>query len=93
MSEKIAFVGIGIMGQPLVRRLLSAGYSVSIFARRPEVAKPLIEQGAILCDTPASAATEASLCFSMVSGHTRCRTSDIRQARFGRRCDTRRCHR
>ena len=79
MSEKIAFVGIGIMGQPLVRRLLSAGYSVSIFARRPKVAKPLIEQGAILCDTPASAATEASLCFSMVSD-----TPDVEQVILGK---------
>ncbi len=79
MSEKIAFVGIGIMGRPLVRRLLSAGYPVSIFARRPEVAKPLIEQGAILCDTPASAAMEASLCFSMVSD-----TPDVEQVILGK---------
>ena len=79
MSEKIAFVGIGIMGRPLVRRLLSAGYPVFIFARRPEVAKPLIEQGAILCDTPAAAATEASLCFSMVSD-----TPDVEQVILGK---------
>ena len=79
MSEKIAFVGIGIMGQPLIRRLLSAGYSVFIFARRPEVAKPLVEQGAILCDTPAHAATRASLCFSMVSD-----TPDVEQVILGK---------
>ena len=79
MSEKIAFVGIGIMGLPLVQRLLSAGYPVFIFARRPEVAKPLIEQGAILCDTPANAAAEASLCFSMVSD-----TPDVEQVILGK---------
>ena len=79
MSEKIAFVGIGIMGRPLVQRLLSAGYPVFIFARRPEVAKPLIEQGAVLCDTPAGAATEASLCFSMVSD-----TPDVEQVILGK---------
>ena len=79
MSEKIAFVGIGIMGRPLVQRLLSAGYPVFIFARRPEVAKPLIEQGAILCDTPAGAANEASLCFSMVSD-----TPDVEQVILGK---------
>ena len=43
MPEKIAFVGIGIMGQPMVKRLLTAGYPVFIFARRPEVSKFLIE--------------------------------------------------
>ncbi len=79
MSEKIAFVGIGIMGRPLVQRLLSAGYPVFIFARRPEVAKPLIEQGAILCDTPADAANEANLCFSMVSD-----TPDVEQVILGK---------
>ena len=79
MSEKIAFVGIGIMGQPLVQRLLSAGYPVFTFARRPKVAKPLIEQGAILCDTPADAANEANLCFSMVSD-----TPDVEQVILGK---------
>ena len=78
MSEKIAFVGIGIMGQPLVKRLLSAGHQMFIFARHPEVAKPLIEQGATLCETPASAAAEANLCFSMVSD-----TPDVEEVILG----------
>ena len=78
MSEKIAFVGIGIMGRPLVKRLLSAGYQVFIFARDPKVAKLLIEQGAILCETPASAAAHASLCFSMVSD-----TPDVKEVILG----------
>lgn len=67
MLEKIAFVGIGIMGKPIVERLLAVGYPVFIFARRPQVAKSLIAQGAVWCETPASAAAEADLCFSMVS--------------------------
>ena len=78
MFEKIAFVGIGIMGRPLVIRLLSAGYQVFIFARHPKVAKPLIERGAILCETPAKAAAEASLCFSMVSD-----TPDVKEVVLG----------
>ena len=44
----------------------------------PEVAKPLIEQGAELCETPASAAAKASLCFSMVSD-----TPDVREVILG----------
>ena len=78
MSEKIAFVGIGIMGKPLVQRLLKAGYQVFIFSRRQQVAKPLIEQGACLCDTPATAAAKASLCFSMVSD-----TPDVQEVILG----------
>ncbi|MBC6414220.1 MAG: NAD(P)-dependent oxidoreductase [Chromatiales bacterium] len=78
MTEKIAFVGIGIMGRPIVQRLLVAGHQVFIFARHPEVAKPLLKQGACLCKTPASAASKASLCFSMVSD-----TSDVEEVILG----------
>jgi len=67
MIEKIAFVGIGIMGRPIVQRLLAANYPVFIFARHPQAAKSLLAQGAELCATPALAASKASLCFSMVS--------------------------
>ena len=43
MLEKIAFISIGIMGQPMVKRLLTAGYPLFIFARYLEVSKFLIE--------------------------------------------------
>lgn len=66
-SEKIAFVGVGIMGHPIVSRLLDSGYPLFIFARRPEATKSLVAKGATLCATPAEASAKATVCFTMVS--------------------------
>ena len=33
-KEKIGYIGIGIMGKPMVENLVKAGYSVSVYARR-----------------------------------------------------------
>lgn len=66
-SEKIAFVGIGIMGHPIVSNLLDSGYPLFIFARRPEAAKSLVAKGATRCDSAAEAAQKATVCFTMVS--------------------------
>ena len=35
--EKIAYIGLGIMGRPMVLNLLQAGYSVRVWARRSEM--------------------------------------------------------
>lgn len=55
---KLAFCGLGLMGEPMVRRLLAAGHSVKVWNRTPAKALPLTELGAQLCDTPAEAAND-----------------------------------
>ena len=39
--KKIAFIGIGLMGLPMARNLLKAGYSVKVFNRSFEKAELL----------------------------------------------------
>lgn len=46
--EKIAFIGTGIMGKPMVRNLLKAGYTLHIYARHPEKVADLVTAGAKL---------------------------------------------
>ena len=33
---KLGFIGLGVMGRPMVLRLLRAGHEVAVWARRPE---------------------------------------------------------
>lgn len=55
---KLAFCGLGLMGEPMVRRLLAAGHHVKVWNRTPAKAQALIELGAQGCATPAEAASD-----------------------------------
>lgn len=44
----IGFVGIGGQGGPMAERIVRAGYPLTVWARRPEAAKTLLEAGARL---------------------------------------------
>ncbi|HSW70151.1 MAG TPA: NAD(P)-dependent oxidoreductase [Gammaproteobacteria bacterium] len=50
--QHIGFIGLGIMGKPMATNLLRAGYPVSVYARRVEVAEPLIKEGAKIYSSP-----------------------------------------
>ena len=54
---KLAFCGLGLMGEPMVKRLLAAGHTVHVWNRTPAKAQALLELGAQWCDTPAKAAS------------------------------------
>jgi len=53
---KIAFLGLGKMGTPMVRRLLAAGHSVTVWNRSRERAEELADDGAKVASTAAEAA-------------------------------------
>ncbi|MBQ9422316.1 MAG: NAD(P)-binding domain-containing protein, partial [Pyramidobacter sp.] len=61
MSElqKIAFIGLGIMGAPIARNLMKAGFELHVWARRREKAQPLLAEGAVWHDSAAEAARSA----------------------------------
>ena len=46
MIQTIAFIGVGIMGKPMVRNLMKAGFSLHIFARHKEKVEDVIAEGA-----------------------------------------------
>lgn len=75
---RIGLVGAGIMGKPMGLNLLKAGYSLGVYARRPETATDLVNAGAKLYPTPAALATEADLLITMVSD-----TPDVEAVLFG----------
>ena len=67
---KIAFLGLGAMGQRMAARLLSAGHDLTVWNRSPDVAAALVSHGAKLAKDPAEAVKDAEIVFSMVRDDT-----------------------
>ena len=63
---EIAWIGTGIMGAPMARRLLKAGHRVRVYNRSPEKARKLIADGADVAADPIDAAKGAGVVFIMV---------------------------
>jgi len=61
------FVGLGVMGGGIARRLLEAGHTVHGYNRTREKARPLEEAGLVLEATPRDVAEKADVVFSMVT--------------------------
>ncbi|KLU23310.1 2-hydroxy-3-oxopropionate reductase [Caballeronia mineralivorans PML1(12)] len=72
MNEVIAFLGTGLMGEPMARHLLAAGYGVRVWNRSKEKTSALAEKGAIACDAPAEAAQGANTLICMLSDGPTC---------------------
>ncbi|WP_256671931.1 NAD(P)-binding domain-containing protein, partial [Pseudomonas sp. SG-MS2] len=49
----LGFAGIGLMGLPMCRRLLAAGYPLTVWNRSPEKCAELVAAGAQLAADPA----------------------------------------
>jgi len=56
-----AFVGLGLMGRPMVERLLAAGHAVHVWNRSREKLAPVVALGASPLRTPREAAERADL--------------------------------
>jgi 3-hydroxyisobutyrate dehydrogenase-like beta-hydroxyacid dehydrogenase len=63
----LGFVGLGVMGGGIARRLLAAGHTVHGYNRTREKATPLVEQGLVSESTPREVAAAAQVVFSMVT--------------------------
>ncbi|HMG98850.1 MAG TPA: NAD(P)-dependent oxidoreductase [Gaiellales bacterium] len=64
---KIGYVGLGVMGGGVARRLLEAGHEVTGHNRTRSKAEPLIAAGMRFADTPRAAAEQSDVVFSMVT--------------------------
>lgn len=63
---RIACLGLGAMGSRMAKRLLQAGFPVTVWNRTESNAKPLIEAGATLATTPRGAVRDATHVVAMV---------------------------
>jgi 3-hydroxyisobutyrate dehydrogenase len=64
--QGVGFIGLGAMGAPMAKRIVSAGFDLSVFDIRPENADPLVELGARRAGSPREAAEGAEALVLMV---------------------------
>ncbi len=69
-AEKLGYLGLGMMGFPMARRLLGAGHGVTVWNRSPTKAAPLVEAGAKLARNPRDVADTASILFICLTDAT-----------------------
>ncbi|WP_045387289.1 NAD(P)-dependent oxidoreductase [Falsirhodobacter sp. alg1] len=64
-GKRIAFLGTGLMGAPMARRLVDAGHQVTVWNRSPDKAAAIT--GATAVADPAAAVGNAEIVFTMLS--------------------------
>jgi len=63
---EIGWIGTGIMGAPMARRLIGGGHRVRVFNRTPERARAMVADGASVAADAAACAAGADVVFIMV---------------------------
>jgi 3-hydroxyisobutyrate dehydrogenase-like beta-hydroxyacid dehydrogenase len=64
---KLGFVGLGVMGGGVARRLLAGGHALHGWNRTPEKAAALVAAGLVLEESPRAVAEQADVVFTMVT--------------------------
>jgi 3-hydroxyisobutyrate dehydrogenase len=77
MASTLGWIGLGRMGEAMVKRLLKGGHAVSVWNRTAAKAVPLIEYGATVVASKQDLAG-CDIVFTMVST-----TDDLKQVLFG----------
>jgi 3-hydroxyisobutyrate dehydrogenase len=67
MSERIGFVGLGIMGRGMAHNLLRAGFALTVWNRTASRADDLVAAGAVLAASPAGLAAQSDIIITCVS--------------------------
>ncbi len=74
----VAFIGLGVMGEPMARNLLKGGHTVRAYDVRSEVLTTIVADGAVTATSPADAATDAEFIFTMLPSG-----KEVEHAAFG----------
>ncbi|MGA2500652.1 MAG: NAD(P)-dependent oxidoreductase [Tepidisphaeraceae bacterium] len=80
MAQKLAFIGLGIMGLPMAGHLLAAGHSLTVHSRTKAKAGAIMAKGAKWADSPGEAARDAEVTFACVTD-----TPDVEAVVLGER--------
>ncbi|PWC14129.1 2-hydroxy-3-oxopropionate reductase [Brenneria roseae subsp. americana] len=66
MVMKIGFIGLGIMGKPMSKNLIKAGYSLIVMDRNREAVADVVAAGAVAADTPKAVAEQSDIVITML---------------------------
>ncbi len=65
---QVGFIGTGMMGSPMAKRLLDAGFPLYIYNRSVEKTESLSKSGAIVCGSISEVGTQSDILFTMLTG-------------------------
>jgi 2-hydroxy-3-oxopropionate reductase len=66
MGERVGFIGLGIMGAPMARHLLAAGFPLTVHSRSPGPVDALVEAGASRASSAAELARASDVVVTML---------------------------
>ena len=66
MKKRIGFIGLGIMGRPMARNLLKAGFSLVVFDLNKEAVQDLVKAGAVGAKSSKEVAEQTEVIIIMV---------------------------
>jgi 2-hydroxy-3-oxopropionate reductase len=78
VTERVGFIGLGIMGAPMARRLLTVGSPLTVHSRNPGPVDELVEAGAARAGSPSDVARASDVVITMLPN-----TSDVEQVILG----------
>ncbi len=78
MDKSIGFIGLGIMGKPMARNLLKAGFPLTVSSRRHSAIEELVADGAAGARSSREVAALSDVIITMVTD-----TPDVRQVVLG----------
>jgi 2-hydroxy-3-oxopropionate reductase len=76
--KKIGFIGLGIMGKPMARNLLKAGYQLIVYDINLDAIKEVVKDGAIEGKSPGDVASRCELIITMLPN-----SPDVKQVVLG----------
>jgi 2-hydroxy-3-oxopropionate reductase len=65
-NKKIGFIGLGVMGKPMAKNLIKAGYSLMVYDINPDSVKEVVAAGAVQGSSPLQIGTECSVIITML---------------------------
>ncbi|HTE83179.1 MAG TPA: NAD(P)-binding domain-containing protein [Dehalococcoidia bacterium] len=78
MAERVGLIGLGIMGKPMARNLLRAGFSLTVFNRTRGKSDELAGEGASVGASPAEVARMSDVIITIVTN-----SPDVEQVALG----------
>lgn len=74
MSKKIGFIGLGIMGKPMSKNLLKAGYDLTVCDINAAAVAEVVALGAKAAATPAEVAAQTEIVITMLPNSPQVKT-------------------
>jgi 2-hydroxy-3-oxopropionate reductase len=66
MGDRVGFIGLGIMGKPMARNLLAAGFDLTVHSRSSGPVEELVAAGATRASDPAGVASASDVTITML---------------------------